>query len=925
MPSHLTSAHAPPGQPGGELAEWPLIGRSEELDFLRTARRRRPPASIVVSGLPGVGKSRLAATALSQAQSEGWGVVYLRSSKGLKSVAFAPFRTVVPVPPSSDLGEVVAGLEDALAARRGARGLLLSIDDAHDLDDASAGFVHHVVVTGLAVAMLTLRSGTERPDALTALWKDGHAERVELQGLSRPETGELATAALGSQVEEATIQRLWQLTDGNPLYLREVLLSAHESGILQSRSGVWRWRGEFTTGVRLREIVAERLGRLEPDELTAVELLSVARSLPVDLLTSLSGATSVERLESRALVYVERSGRRVDVCLAHPLYGEVVRAGMPALRAQSTRRRLAIALQRAGARRSADRVNLAWWSLDAGIATDPVALSQAADAVLWHQGQEISDHLEEILTGTVLPSRPQDRSEGRGDAGLAVRLARAAYDSSHTMAAGATLAETLCWAGEVAEASRVLAELQANTPTGDDHVRLAMALAEVMFWGEHRHADAIKVLTEAAAAASADTDRALLAELTGKLAGIELNTDRPLDALAHAKQAAELSGEELVASFAAPAAAASLSHLGRCTEAIDLIDRAIPLAMERGRHSMEVPQLLFTKAGTLGRAGRLEEAGDLASNCHQVALSIDSLEGTGLFGISAAETLLRQGRPASAARLFREAIGLLEERDVFGYLRWALAGLARARALIGDEEGASRALARADVAAEGERYFDVWRFDAAAAVHALAGREIEALEAARLGAGWARGAGMPVEESMLLHRMMRISRPPAAAERLQEVAEVTDSAFVGLLAENAAALVSNDPAALTNLSQRLAACSARFMAAEAAAAAAAIYERRHESRAALTASRLAVGHLEHCEGARSPLVDRLVMPALLTRRELQVATLAAGGHSSGEIAARLHLSARTVDSHLYRTYIKLGVTSRADLSAALGDHDRRQI
>jgi DNA-binding CsgD family transcriptional regulator len=67
------------------------------------------------------------------------------------------------------------------------------------------------------------------------------------------------------------------------------------------------------------------------------------------------------------------------------------------------------------------------------------------------------------------------------------------------------------------------------------------------------------------------------------------------------------------------------------------------------------------------------------------------------------------------------------------------------------------------------------------------------------------------------------------------------------------------------------------------------------------------------------------MPAWLTRRELQIATLAAAGHSSSEIAGRLHLSARTVDSHLYRTYIKLGVAGRADLAAALREHSGRKI
>ena len=53
----------------------------------------------------------------------------------------------------------------------------------------------------------------------------------------------------------------------------------------------------------------------------------------------------------------------------------------------------------------------------------------------------------------------------------------------------------------------------------------------------------------------------------------------------------------------------------------------------------------------------------------------------------------------------------------------------------------------------------------------------------------------------------------------------------------------------------------------------------------------------------------------LTRREREVASMAASGASSREIAARLVLSVRTVDNHLQNVYSKLGVTSRDELAA----------
>jgi DNA-binding NarL/FixJ family response regulator len=58
--------------------------------------------------------------------------------------------------------------------------------------------------------------------------------------------------------------------------------------------------------------------------------------------------------------------------------------------------------------------------------------------------------------------------------------------------------------------------------------------------------------------------------------------------------------------------------------------------------------------------------------------------------------------------------------------------------------------------------------------------------------------------------------------------------------------------------------------------------------------------------------------AQLTPQELQIAQLAAEGLSNREIGERLYLSHRTVGSHLYRLFPKLGVTSRAQLRDALG-------
>jgi DNA-binding CsgD family transcriptional regulator len=71
------------------------------------------------------------------------------------------------------------------------------------------------------------------------------------------------------------------------------------------------------------------------------------------------------------------------------------------------------------------------------------------------------------------------------------------------------------------------------------------------------------------------------------------------------------------------------------------------------------------------------------------------------------------------------------------------------------------------------------------------------------------------------------------------------------------------------------------------------------------------------DGPRPLGVAVALVPASLTRREREVALLAARPLTSQAIAAQLCLSVRTVDTHLARVYFKLGITGRTHLAGAL--------
>jgi len=342
----------------------------------------------------------------------------------------------------------------------------------------------------------------------------------------------------------------------------------------------------------------------------------------------------------------------------------------------------------------------------------------------------------------------------------------------------------------------------------------------------------------------------------------------------------------------------------------------VPAAREAG-HPLAVPMLLFSRAGALARLGELDRAREMLERMREVALSDGLLDATAAFGVLLGEILLRQGLPASAGRIFRDSSGLLAERDIFGYRPWALVGLARARAQVGEHESAAAALEEARRTQPIARMYDASRYLAEIDCHRAEGNLGKAEAAARAGAEWARAAGMIVDEAQILDAWLRMAPSSALAERLAALAAATDSQLVSVLADHAQAMVAADAEALLAASERFARLTAWRMAAEAADEAAREFDRRNQARAAAAAHQSAARWFDRCEGRRPVVAERPGGPVPLTKREREIAALAAAGRSSREIADTMYLSPRTVENHLQRAYIKLGITDRAALAKAL--------
>jgi DNA-binding CsgD family transcriptional regulator len=109
-----------------------------------------------------------------------------------------------------------------------------------------------------------------------------------------------------------------------------------------------------------------------------------------------------------------------------------------------------------------------------------------------------------------------------------------------------------------------------------------------------------------------------------------------------------------------------------------------------------------------------------------------------------------------------------------------------------------------------------------------------------------------------------------------------------------------------------------LIAAVDAAAFAATAYRRHDLRgSSLTCSRRADALAAQCGGPSTPAIRQASEQIPMTDREREIVMLLGEGLSTREIAARLRLSVRTVEAHIYRAMAKTRTAGRGDLAQLL--------
>ncbi|HTE63486.1 MAG TPA: AAA family ATPase, partial [Solirubrobacteraceae bacterium] len=314
-PLHLTSA-------------FPFVGRSAELDRLRTLMPSEGRRVVLLGGEPGSGKSRLVREFAAEASSDGALVLY-GACDAVVRTPYGPFvealdqlaRTTEPAelralvgPGGGELARLLPDLAarigdlpaavtadpdterhrlhtavaDLLARATSARPALLVLEDVHWADAPTLLLLRHLARVGdmRALMLATFRdTEADMPETLADTLADLRrydVVRLRLTGLSADEVAEFVRRAGGGELgpEPRELARVIRdLTEGNAFLVCELWRALVETGTVDLSGGairVTRPPAQLGSPESVREVVSQRLSRLAPRTSDLLELAATA-------------------------------------------------------------------------------------------------------------------------------------------------------------------------------------------------------------------------------------------------------------------------------------------------------------------------------------------------------------------------------------------------------------------------------------------------------------------------------------------------------------------------------------------------------------------------------------------------------------------------------------------------------------------------
>ncbi|MDH2425238.1 LuxR family transcriptional regulator [Sphaerisporangium sp. TRM90804] len=864
-------------------ADRPAVLRRAESVLLR------PPATILVHGEAGIGKTHMLSEMEAMARAMGYrvlrgqardfgsGLAYASLADALGSLetipsAREPLKELLDAIDEAALGVPGVGpaVRTANLLERLPGRTLLAIDDVHLADADTLGVLSYLPrrVRGLAVAGTARRLPPMDADLV-----------VQLSPLSFGEVAELVTTLLGRAPSETIVRRVHDESRGNPWFVQEAVLTLVQGGAVQSAYPGPR-RGAILGRLFQRDRGARGLARV----LAALRRTRPAGMSDLEALAEIAGLHPHDA--ERAFDGLVRDGLLVPADdgayeFAHPLVAEALYADLGPAERRRVHARIAELLKRRGL--SGTRRVLEW----AAHVAEGGASAEALPAVL--RAAELTRWTAPLSAGHWYGRAAELAPAGeRG-----VLLARQALSY---------------WKGSrPADALRAGQEALAVLPPGRRHTRTAHTMVNAAH-AMGRYEVAVAIATEQLP--HADNPAALLAQeavLRTQLGqdGAELARrawlalpecppeDRVIALSALAGNAvingrwpeAERALDTLLsASAALPpagrlAALESAAHLlasgGLRTRTLGLLDQAEQIYRGLGWHNI-AGQHVRTMAVVRRLGGEWEHAlRDIRSDATALA-DAGLWENHALLRNVELEILLDQGR-------YAEAEVLLGEPPPKCVLQMSLRAVFRAKHALGRGDRAAAARLLDEAVADGPPDVLHRAYALRVHMHGVAGEREAAREAAT---ALAEVAGTGTPRARIVSELASASAftDKARAEGALETARVDGLRFE----EGMARLILGRLGDATQLVR-----------------AHAIFEELGaEPWRDRTAHRLR-------EAGLAPASASALTPA-----ERRVIELVAGGMSNPQIAEELHYSRKTVEVYLTRVYAKTGLRSRVELAVA---------
>lgn len=862
---------------------WPLVGRRVEMRLIEAAISDPSVSGVAICGPSGVGKSRVAREALQAAAAAGrevrW-VVGTSCGRGLPLGALASWAGLA----GGDSLQVVCEVIESLTAASSEAPVVVGVDDPHLLDDLSMFVLQQIVQRGVAQLVLTERGDEPIPVGVQELWKLGEFERIDLAALPFEETMALLSETLVGPIEPGTAASLWELTCGNALYLRHIVEQAVADERLSKKSGYWQWVAEPVVPPGLVELIESRIGDLPVGVADAVDALAVGEPIKLAALQRIASADAVEEADVRGLITLDEVDDRVEVWMAHPLYGEVRRRTAAQTRLRRLRGELVSDL---AAEDDRD---------DMRVVVRRGALSLDSDLKL------DADLLERAALGAIC----------LGDLALAERLARGAQRCGGGPEAVFLRAHALSWLGRGQEAEEVLRALPVASLTDEEQARFTYLRASNLLWAMAEPGRAWEAIEDGAAQVGKGPARTSIDAVRGVYL---FATDRPAEALRALEGLALEALPPAVGAETAWALATIHADAGRTADAVAVAEAGYEIAVR----CSDMPHMRFNIADShvtaLVLAGHTNDAVEVAEWVRQQAADLPGtahLLGPAIAGRAA----LGAGRLVDACELLEQAAGALSatgHAQGWGY-RY---GIPRATALAmrGRWEEAAALLDRLEKVRRPFRKLEYEKSIARAWVAACQGAVSEAITTLQSAAERAELDRRFAAEVMCLQAATQLGDRSCEA-RLRELESSVEGPRVGLAARLAAAMHEGASGEMAAVSDGFEEMGDDLAAVDASAQAALAYRRQDLRGSALGCGAKAEALAEQC-GADTPMLRQARKPLPLTDRERETVMLLGQGLSNREVAERLFVSVRTVEGHVYKAMAKTGTASREELAALL--------